>query len=220
MPLDKVIGMIANDFRKLTQGDMQSSNNVQSGPVQFERRHNALEHNRAGAGVMTRNGSNVQMNSVSAGATSGSGPFVNSNVLPNRMEKRLTDEIAYLLQTTISEGGVQFLSLQQIDTVIEYFTRERDRLTSRPSLVGIDGSSGQAIQQSGPNVISQSQSSQSQSSNSIVGNNDSSAASLFENPQVKEAIKSLLSIGALGSQQQQQQSNQQRDVKHRLLFSG
>lgn len=233
VPLEKAIGMIADDFRKYNQygGDMRSANNVvqggaPSGVPQFDR---SLDHNRGHSlsdrlgpppnSVVTRNGSNVQMNSV---GTPG-GPFgSNANAVPNQIEKRLPDEISYLLQTTISEGGVQFLSLQQIDTVIDYFTRERDRLTSRPNLVGLDGSSLNQPGQ-GPGGANSGQVSQSSQANSVVGggnNETSAAASLFENPQVKEALKSLLSIGALGSQHQSNPQQQQQQQQVSAMSAG
>ena len=52
-------------------------------------------------------------------------------IAPPSQDKRLPEEVAYVLRTTLTEGGVQFLSLQQIDTVIEYFSRERERMTSQ-----------------------------------------------------------------------------------------
>lgn len=67
------------------------------------------------------------------------GPTVHRNgsslpppvIAPSPQDKRLPEEVAYVLRTTLTEGGVQFLSLQQIDTVIEYFSRERERMTSQ-----------------------------------------------------------------------------------------
>lgn len=51
-----------------------------------------------------------------------------------QQDKRLPEDVSYVLRTTLTEGGVQFLSLQHIDTVIDYFSRERERMTSTSSM--------------------------------------------------------------------------------------
>lgn len=71
--------------------------------------------------ILTRNGS------ASAGGHQQQAPS-SSGGLP-KSTSSLPEEVAYVLRTTLSEGGVQFLSPQQIDSVIEYFTRERNKMT-------------------------------------------------------------------------------------------
>ena len=140
-------------------------------------------------------------------------------------DKRLPDDISALLRITIQEGGAQFLSLTQIDTIIEFFTRERDRLTAtqRPNIslnsYGISQTQQQALASAagasaagsaggylsaGPSALGQALGSDSLIGGSGGGKNIND---LVNNPQVKQALNSLLNMGAIGSTQQQQQSS-------------
>lgn len=102
---------------------------------------------------------------------------------------RLPEEIAYLLRTTLNEGGVQFLSITQIDSVIAYFSRERERLTggatSRSSAVTAGVGGGHSLSSGGVG-------------GTAGGQAPSSVNSILENPQVKQALNSLLNIGVIG----------------------
>lgn len=102
--------------------------------------------------------------------------------------KRLPDDIEYLLRTILSEGGVQFLSLQQIDSVIDFFKLERNRLTSSSSSTSLGNSVGSNV----PTVSGY------QSANNVPLN-PSSTSTLLENPTVKAALNSLLQIGAISN---------------------
>ncbi|XP_074599707.1 nuclear receptor coactivator protein neosin [Brevipalpus obovatus] len=103
-------------------------------------------------------------------------------------EKRLPDDIAYLLRTILSEGGVQFLSLQQIDSVIGFLKCERDRLTSTSQQMGGSGTS----------VGSQSIAGYQSTGNNSMGSS-SSVSALLENPQLKAALSSLMQLGAISN---------------------
>lgn len=123
---------------------------------------------------------------------------------------------------------MQFLSLAQIDTIIEFFTRERDRLTAnqRPNISLNSYGMGQTQQQqqalasaaggatagsaggylsSGPSALAQSL-----GSDSLIGGGGVAGKNindLVNNPQVKQALNSLLNLGAIGSNQQQSSSS-------------
>ncbi|KAI1290294.1 Heterogeneous nuclear ribonucleoprotein C-like 1 [Halotydeus destructor] len=114
---------------------------------------------------------------------------------PPSVEKRLPDDISYVLRTTLSEGGCQFLSLQQIDSVIEYFTKERERLTSAARPV----QSTPFQQSSYDSYQSVNAVKQNQPGNSVTGNAQSNASNLLDNPQVKAALSSLFQLGAMSS---------------------
>jgi hypothetical protein len=100
---------------------------------------------------------------------------------------KLPEEVSYLLKTVIQEDGPQFLSLPQIDTIIDYFTRERTRLAARaptfqPSASGPSQQQQQSLQQ-----------------NSQQSDFDKQRATLLDNPHVQAALSSLLNIGALNN---------------------
>ena len=81
----------------------------------------------------------------------------------------LPEDVAYLLRTILSENGPQFLSLAQIDLLIEYFQRHRNRLTAgRPTNVKTDEIEKQK-------------------------------ATLLDNPHVQAALSSLIQITSLTS---------------------
>lgn len=144
-------------------------------------------------------------------------------------DKRLPDDVSALLRITIQEGGVQFLSLAQIDTIIEFFTRERDRLTATPQRANISlnsyGHSSQTQQQQQPpphslNAGASAGASgsgylnagpppalgQSLGSDSMISGGAKNINDLVNMPQVKQALNSLLTLGAIGSNQQGQSS--------------
>lgn len=108
---------------------------------------------------------------------------------PATHDKRLPEDIEYVLRTTLSEGSCQFLSLQQIGSVIEYFTRERDRLASQ---------SRQAPVQAALPFQQQTQSYDQYASQQQQGG-PANPSNLLDNPQVKAALTSLLQIGAIGN---------------------
>jgi len=134
------------------------------------------------------------------GATASSGGYATSSSVhqhpgpygdgQKNASTRLPEEIAYLLRTTLNEGGVQFLSITQIDSVIAYFSRERDRLTgggTSRSSAATGGVGGGHSLSSGGGV-----------GGSTGGQGPSSVNSILENPQVKQALNSLLNIGVIG----------------------
>lgn len=120
-------------------------------------------------------------------------------------EKRIPDDISYVLRTTLTEGGVQFLSLQQIDSVIEYFTRERDRLTGPQARPPPPSQQQQAQyhhqmqQQTAGGGQYQNLAGNQSVANQSVANSVATASNLLDNPQVKAALTSLLNIGAIGN---------------------
>lgn len=131
-------------------------------------------------------------------------------------KKGLPEEVAYLLRTTLAEQGVQFLSLQQIDSIIDFFTRERDRLTMRQSVIppssygqqssyGDFASGGPASNSVIPERQSVLQRSADLSSMKSVSSSGSVASpsvpnNLLDNPHVKQALSALgVNLGALGS---------------------
>ena len=133
IPVDKAVGLISEDYQKFTfsSGGQQPSNSGGLGgplggvvgglaPV----RDNVPVFNVRGEGV----GSASHQRNGSSLPPSQQLPPV---LAPSSQDKRLPEDVAYVLRTTLTEGGVQFLSLQQIDTVIDYFSRERDRMTSQ-----------------------------------------------------------------------------------------
>jgi hypothetical protein len=163
-----------------------------------------------------------------APAASSLPPSIQSQQQLSSAKKGLPEEIAYLLRTTLNEQGVQFLSLQQIDSIIDYFTRERDRLmrsnNGRQSNTGYQSLSHQNNSQSSsygdfsPNqssVVNDRQPSMSVRGPSgdmssikppVVPSGAAIAASnavpnnLLDNPHVKQALSVLgVNLGALGS---------------------
>ena len=140
----------------------------------------------------TNKPTNIPPSNPSSGASQASG-------------KRLPDDIAYLLRTTLSEGGIQFLSLPQIDSIIDYFKRERDRLTSSVPTRRVNPITTGSEFQSSTGVSGYSSTS-SAATGSITGGGSSALNNvptdpntLLENPQVKAALNSLLQIGAITS---------------------
>lgn len=149
-----------------------------------------------------------------------------SSSLAAPADKRLPEEVSSLLRITIQENGVQFLSIPQIDSIIEYFTRERDRLTCPPAPgLGISpygpGSQQQQLSQAsaaggagsymssgaGPGArlgqqMGQQQQSHQQQQSLAGGGGGKNTSNLLDNPQVKQALNSLLNLGAIGNQSQ------------------
>jgi len=121
-----------------------------------------------------------------------------SNETPSSTPKRLPEEIAYLLRTTLAEQGVQFLSLQQIDSIINFFSHERDKLSSLNNFGSGPVASGgdrQAVQSGSRADMKPTQPAVLQQQ----GSNPPVASNLLDNPQVKQALSALASIGAIGS---------------------
>lgn len=127
--MDKAVGLISEDYQKFTfsSGGQQPSNNAVHGimaglgPIQ-PRDHTVFPVRDVSGGVGSahhhRNGSSLPP------------PVVAPPPQLQQQDMRLPEDVAYVLRTTLTEGGVQFLSLQQIDTVIDYYSRERERMTS------------------------------------------------------------------------------------------
>lgn len=145
IPVDKAVGLISEDYQKFTfssQGQ-QASNSGLGGslggvmgglaPV----RDNVFNvRDGVGSASHQRNGSSLpppsqQVPSQQVPSHQVPSHQVQSVLSASSQDKRLPEDVAYVLRTTLTEGGVQFLSLQQIDTVIDYFSRERDRMTSQ-----------------------------------------------------------------------------------------
>ena len=156
-------------------------------------------------------------------------PHLTSSSSALSQEKRLPDDITALLRITIQEGGVQFLSLAQIDTIIEFFTRERDRLTATSSRSNVSLNSYGISQQSAPHSLNAGASAAAAGASgsgylsggpppalgqsglgpeSMMSGGAKNINDLVNNPQVKQALNSLLTLGAIGSNQNQGQSSQ------------
>jgi len=129
-------------------------------------------------------------------------PFASANSGSSSLsEKRLPEEIAYLLKTTLSENGVQFLSLSQIDSIINYFIKERDRLTSQaPRRPMSTSQNDHQPRLDYPSSESKNYPPSNPPLNSTLTNN------LLDNPQLKAALNSLLQIGAIGNTSSSQSS--------------
>lgn len=163
----------------------------------------------------SRNGVSGQQFPGSASLTNSSAGQLNASV---QSAKKLPDEIAYLLRTTLAEQGVQFLSLQQIDSIIEFFSRERERLT-RP---GFSQSYGAEYSSSGGNSMpTNSQAVDRQSGSQVRGVTASGGdlkssvsavpsgvpSNLLDNPQLKQALNALATLGAIAPVGQQNSLN-------------
>ncbi|XP_054159436.1 nuclear receptor coactivator 5-like [Oppia nitens] len=89
----------------------------------------------------------------------------------------LPEDVAYLLRTILSENGPQFLSLAQIDILIEYFERHKSRLTCGRPVAKSNSATGEGKEH----------------------DIEKQKATLLENPHVQAALSSLIQIGALTS---------------------
>lgn len=92
---------------------------------------------------------------------------------------KLPDEVRYALRSTLEDNSAQFLSLSQFDLVINFYQREREKLTAYQK------GSGSGL---GPG---------SSSVSSVHG--EQSKENLLENPQVKAALNSLFQMGAINT---------------------
>lgn len=113
---------------------------------------------------------------------------------PVSADKKLPDEVAYLLRSILAEGGTKFMSLTQVDLLIDYFQKERTKHTVQP-----------------PSATPPAPMNSYSTSNSYANANSVAPVSapgaqpefekqrtaLLDNPHVKAAISSLMQIGAL-----------------------
>ncbi|RWS09292.1 hypothetical protein B4U79_01644 [Dinothrombium tinctorium] len=190
IPLEAAITLITKDFRNFM---VRRGGGVPS-PSPGDKAYDSLRPGVGDNSNVLRSGALANGSASATYSTS-----VAAAVSSTSGEKRLPDEIAYLLRTTLSEGGVQFLSLPQIDSIIEYFSRERDRLTSQARQQQLRTQTDQNYSQS--YVSEQFQQNQSLGVSSLKqsGSAPDTASNLLDNPQVKAALNSLLQIGAIGN---------------------
>jgi hypothetical protein len=113
--------------------------------------------------------------------TSGGGM---KTALGGAVNSKLPEEVRYALRSTIEDNSAQFLSLSQFDLVINFYQREREKLTTYQK--GNGSEYGAATTTASGQSIAQS-------------HNDSSKANLLENPQVKAALNSLFQMGAINT---------------------
>ena len=226
IPLDDALGVISRDYRAFSgrngggdkHGPPPPVGGIADGTVNGPGL-SAFNDNTFNIGRPSSRDGNYPNNGVLRGASGlppapVPAPFsqFNTNSIGNNnnnVEKHLPEDISYVLRTTLTEGGCQFLSLSQIDSVIDYFTKERDRLTSQArAAVALPPPSlpFQHHQQQQPlssydsyQTLPQTASSHMQQAQSVVHQQPpTSAANLLDNPQIKAALSSLLQIGAIG----------------------
>ncbi|RWS25345.1 hypothetical protein B4U80_08212 [Leptotrombidium deliense] len=176
VPLENAIDLIKQDYETFMtrRGAPSSSGQLRSGV--------AANSSNLRPGILNGTASATYSTSVAAAVSSTSS------------EKRLPDEVAYLLRTTLSEGGVQFLSLPQIDSIIEYFSRERDRLTSQARQQQLRSQTEVLPQNFAIDHFQQ----QSQTTQQTAAASET-ASNFLDNPQVKAALNSLLQFGAISN---------------------
>lgn len=162
MLLDDAISLIRSDFHSIL-----TSRGIPIPPIPAEQQPSATQQQSSFANSSYANPNSSISNPNSNGNDNGTSELSSSS---NKERDKLPGEISYLLKTVIQEEGPRFLSLSQIDQIIDYFQREREKLTGLMS----------------------SKKPEEQSSNS-------SSDELFKNPQVKAALTSMLQIGDLGN---------------------
>ena len=112
IPVDKAVGLISEDYQKFTfssGGQQPSSAGGLGGPlgggmggIAPVRESVPVFNVRDGVGSAShqRNGSSLPPPSQQLAPV----------IAPSSQEKRLPEDVAYVLRTTLTEGGVQFLS--------------------------------------------------------------------------------------------------------------
>ena len=111
-------------------------------------------------------------------------------------DRKLPDEVAYLLRSILSENGTQFMGLTQLDLLIDYFQTSRKKMTA-PA----------------PTPPAPHNSYNTNSNVSYAGGSrptselEQQKTALLDNPHVKAAISSLMQIGALTSNNNSNASN-------------
>ena len=162
MLLDDAIALIRSDFHSIL-----TSRGIPVPPIPAEQQLSMTQQQSSSANSSYANPNSSIANPNSSGNGNGTSELSSSS---SKERDKLPGEISYLLKTVIQEEGPRFLSLSQIDQIIDYFQREREKLTG----------------------LITAKKPEEQSSNS-------SSDELFKNPQVKATLTSMLQIGHLGN---------------------
>lgn len=117
---------------------------------------------------------------------------------------KLPSNIAYVLKTTLDDNSAEFLSISQIDSVVDFYTNEKERLLSRSlkqqstdynQLASSSNHPSNSNQLSSRDFDVRQQQLNQQANSKATNAVDSSQ--LLDNPQIKAALNSLMNLGAL-----------------------